>query len=265
MLGVSRSGYYAWAGRAESARAREGRWLRHWIVEVHRRSRATYGAPRIWAELQELGIRTSRKRIARLMREAGVRGLHRPRRRGPRPDPSSKMAPDLVGRRFRPARPDRIWAADITEFPTTAGIVYLAVVLDLCSRMVVGWSIDRHMRTELVIEALEMATGRRRPSPGLVHHSDRGPQYTSLVFGEALDRAGILRSMGRVGTPADNAVVESFFDTLKLEVLLDGAPPSLEGARTRLFEWIEVFYNRQRRHTTLGGVSPVEFERRLIG
>jgi transposase InsO family protein len=175
------------------------------------------------------------------------------------------MAPDLVGRRFRPARPDRIWAADITEFPTTAGIVYLAVVLDLCSRMVVGWSIDRHMRTELVIEALEMATGRRRPSPGLVHHSDRGPQYTSLVFGEALDRAGILRSMGRVGTPADNAVVESFFDTLKLEVLLDGAPPSLEGARTRLFEWIEVFYNRQRRHTTLGGVSPVEFERRLIG
>jgi putative transposase len=264
VLGVSRSGYYAWAGRAQSARARRARWLRDRIVEVHGRSRGTYGAPRIFAELRELEIRTSRKRVAALMREAGIRGLHRPRRPRPRPDPASKMIPDLVGRRFRPAEPDRIWAADITEFPTTAGIVYLAVVLDLCSRMVVGWAIERHMRTELVIQALSMATNRRAPGAGLIHHSDRGPQYTSLVFGQALERVGIARSMGHVGTPADNAVVESFFDTLKLEVLIDGTPSTLESARATLFEWIEIFYNRQRRHTTLGGVSPFDFERRLV-
>jgi putative transposase len=263
VLGVSSSGYYAWRARPESARGAGDRRLRDAIVEVHRRSRGTYGAPRIWAELHELGIRTGRKRVARLMREAGVRGLHRARRRRPRPDPRSHAIPDLVGRRFRPSQVDRIWAADITEIATARGTAYLAVVMDLCSRMIVGWAFARHVRSELVIDALEMATGRRRPASGLVHHSDRGPQYTSLVFGEALGRAGIARSMGRVGTPADNAVVESFFDTLKLEVLLDGPPPTFEMARAMLFEWIEVFYNRQRRHTTLGGVSPIEFERRL--
>ena len=263
VLGVSRSGYYAWAGRAESARARRARWLRDRIVEVHGRSRGTYGAPRIFAELRELEIRTSRKRVAALMREAGIRGLHRSRRRRPRPDPASAAIPDLVARRFRPARIDRIWAADITEFPTTAGIVYLAVVLDLCSRMVVGWAIERHMRTELVVQALEMAVGRRQPAAGLIHHSDHGSQYGSLVFGQTLERAGIARSMGRVGTPADNAVVESFFDTLKLELFLDARLLSFESVKALLFEWIEVFYNRQRRHTTVGAVSPLEFERRL--
>ena len=263
VLGVSRSGYYAWAGRAESARVREDRRLRLTIIEAHRRSRGTYGAPRIFAELRELEVRTSRKRVARLMREAEIRGLHRPRRRRSRPDPSSRSIPDLVRRRFRPARPDRIWAADITELPTAQGTVYLAVVMDLCSRMIVGWSLARHVRAELVIEALEMATGRRQPGPGLVHHSDRGPQYTSLVFGQALERARIARSMGRVGTPADNAVVESFFDTLKLELFFDRSLPGLDQARSTLFEWIEIFYNRQRRHTTLGDISPFEFERRL--
>jgi putative transposase len=263
VLGVSRSGYYAWRTRPASARAQGDRRLAAAIEEAHRRSRGTYGAPRIWAELRELEIRTSRKRIARLMREAGIRGLHRPRRRRPRPDPGARSIPDLVGRRFRPAEIDRVWAADITEIPTAQGIAYLAVVIDLCSRMVVGWAIDRHMRTELVIDALEMATTRRRPAAGLVHHSDRGAQYTSLVFGQALGRAGIVRSVGRVATPADNAVVESFFDTLKLELFLEGPLRPLETARTLLFEWIEVFYNRQRRHTTLGCVSPFDFERRL--
>ena len=263
VLGVSRSGYYAWAGRVESARAREGRWLRDRIVQIHGRSRGTYGAPRILAELRELEIRTSRKRVAALMREAGIRGLHRPRRRRPRPDPVSAAIPDLVARRFRPAGIDRIWAADITEIGTAQGTAYLAVVLDLCSRMVVGWTFDRHMRTELVVQTLETALGRRHVGAGLIHHSDHGSQYGSLVFGETLERAGIARSMGRVGTPADNAVVESFFDTLKLELFLDARLRSFEATRSALFEWIEVFYNRQRRHTTLGAISPLEFERRL--
>jgi putative transposase len=264
VLGVSRSGYYASIGRAESARASGDRRLRGVIVEVHHRSRGTYGSPRVWAELHELGVRTSRKRVARLMREAQVRGLHRPRRRRPRPDPAARAIPDLVGRRFRPTHPDRVWAADVTEIPTAGGILHLAVVIDLCSRMIVGWSIGRQVRTDLVVDAVEMATTRRRPAPGLVHHSDRGAQYTSLAFGEALGRAGIVRSMGRVATPADNAVVESFFDTLKLELLLDGPFPTFEAARATLFEWIEVFYNRQRRHTTLGCVSPLDFERGLV-
>jgi putative transposase len=263
VLGVSRSGFYAWRSRLPSARVQGDRRLEAAILECHLRSRGTYGAPRIWAELRELEIRTSRKRIARLMREAGIRGLHRPRRRRARPDPEAWAIPDLVGRRFRPIEPNRVWAADITEIRTLQGTAYLAVVMDLCSRRVVGWAFDRHMRTELVIDAFEMATGRRQPASGLVHHSDRGPQYTSLIFGEALERAGIIRSMGRAGTPADNAVVESFFDTLKLELFLDERLPTFEGARAKLFEWIEVFYNRKRRHTTLGGVSPLEFERRL--
>jgi putative transposase len=135
--------------------------------------------------------------------------------------------------------------------------------MDLCSRMIVGWAVARHVRAELVVDALEMATTRRRPASGLVHHSDRGSQYTSVVFGAALERAGIVRSMGRVGTPADNAVVESFFDTLKLETMIDGPFSSREAVTATLFEWIEVFYNRQRRHTTLGSVSPFEFETRL--
>jgi putative transposase len=265
VLGVSRSGYYAWRARPASARAADDRRLGTAIVQIHRRSRCTYGAPRIWAELQELGIRTSRKRVARLMREEQIRGLHRRRRRRPRPDPAAGAIPNLVGREFRPAEPNRIWAADITEIPAAGGPAHLAVVMDLCSRMIVGWAIDRHMRTELVIDALEMATTRRRPAAGLVHHSDRGAQYTSLLFGQALERAGIVRSMGRVATPADNAVIESFFDTLKLELFLDERLPTFEEARARLFEWIEIFYNRQRRHTTLGAVSPHEFERRLIG
>lgn len=263
VVGVSRSGYYAWRARPASARAKADGRLRMVIVQVHHRSRGTYGAPRIYAELRELEVRTSRKRVARLMREAEIRGLHRRRRRRPRPDPASAAIPDLVARRFRPAEPNRIWAADITEIPTLQGTAYLAVVMDLCSRMVVGWAFDRHMRTELVIDALEMATGRRRPASGLVHHSDRGAQYTSLVFGQALERAGIARSVGRIATPADNAVVESFFDTLKLELFLDAPLPAFQTARAQLFEWIEVFYNRMRRHTTLGSVSPFEFERRL--
>ena len=260
-IGVSPSGYYAWRGRSESSRALRDRQLTARIVAIHLRSRRTYGAPRIHAELHDLGISSSRKRVARLMRSAGVRGLHHPRRRRPRPDPRAGIVPDLVERRFRPADPDRIWAADITDVPTAQGSLHLAVVMDLYSRMIVGWAMASHLRADLVIDALEMATARRRPGPGLVHHSDRGPQYTSMVFGQALGRAGILPSVGRVGSPADNAVVESFFDTMKLETLTDRSYPSLEAAKARLFEWIEVFYNRQRRHTTLGG-SPLQFERR---
>jgi putative transposase len=232
------------------------------IAQVHERSRMTYGAPRIWAELRDEGIRVGRKRVARLMREEGLRGKHHPRRVLSRDQEDVPPAPDRVGRCFRPPVPDRIWGADITYVPTVQGFLHLSVVMDLYSRMVVGWAIAPHLRTELVVDALDMAIGRRRPTSGLIHHSDRGPQYTSLVFGRRLEEAGIVPSMGRPGTPADNAVIESFFDTLKLELLEGLVYPSYASASSAIFEWIEVFYNRQRRHSTLGYLSPAEFERR---
>jgi putative transposase len=262
VLGVARAGYYAWACRPPSDRSRSDALLGEQIRQIHDRSRGTYGAPRIHAELRlGLGVHVSRKRVARIMCEHGLQGVHRRRRGGlTRRDPAATPAPDLVQRRFAPPGPDQLWVADITQQRTDQGWLYLAVVLDAFSRRVVGWSMADHLRTELVLDALEMAISQRQPPPGLVCHSDHGCQYTSFAYGRRLHASGLVASMGTVGDALDNAVAESFFATLECE-LLDRYPwPTRTGLRTAIFDFIEVFYNRQRRHSTLDYASPVSYE-----
>jgi putative transposase len=262
VLGVARAGYYAWACRPPSDRDRSDALLGEQIRQIHARSRGTYGAPRIHAELRlGLAIHVSRKRVARLMREYGLQGVHRRRRGGlTRRDAAATPAPDLVQRRFVPPGPDQLWVADITQQHTDQGWLYLAVILDAFSRRVVGWSMTDHLRTELVLDALEMAISQRQPPPGLICHSDHGCQYTSFAYGRRLHASGLIASMGTVGDALDNAVAESFFATLECE-LLDRYPwPTRAGLRTAIFDFIEVFYNRQRRHSTLDYASPVSYE-----
>ena len=261
MLGVSRSGYYAWRNRPPSERTSFDAVLSHKIETIHRNSRATYGAPRIHAELRAIGIRCSRKRVARLMRRARLRGSLRGRRmKTTHRAALQQAAPDLVGRNFVSEEPDRLWVADITYVRSKEGFVYLAFILDVCSRRVVGWSMATHLRTEIVVDALQMAIARRKPAPGLVHHSDRGGQYTSLSFSKRLEDEGLLPSMGRVGSAYDNALAESFLATLKTELLYRNTWPTRRAARTAIFEYIEGFYNTRRRHSALGYLSPAEFE-----
>ncbi len=237
------------------------------IEGIHRESRGTYGSPRVHAELRANGLRCSRKRVARLMREAGLEGCHRRRRRrsltSRDPSMAPAAAPDLVERKFGAEGPDELWVADISYVPSREGFVYLAAVLDAYSRRVVGWSMKNHLRTELVMEALEMALWRRDPAPGLVHHSDRGSQYASLSFGKRLEEAGILPSMGSVAECFDNALIESFFATLKSELVHHRGSFVLdrEATRTEIFEYIECFYNPLRRHSSLGYASPIDYER----
>jgi putative transposase len=232
------------------------------IETIHRNSRATYGAPRVHAELRAIGIRCARKRVARLMRQAKLRGCLRGRRMRTTHRISLKQAaPDLVGRNFAAVEePDRLWVADITYVRSREGFLYVAFILDACSRRVVGWSMATHLRTELVVDALQMAIARRKPAPGLVHHSDRGVQYTSLSFGKRLEEEGLVPSMGRVGTAYDNALAESFIATLKTELLYRASWPTRQAARTAIFEYVEGFYNTRRRHSALGYVSPAEYE-----
>ena len=263
MLGVSRSGYSAWRTRAPSARARANQELTRHIREVHEQSRGTYGAPRIWAELRDRGVVCSRKRVARLLRLAGRQGCHR--RKGPTPSrrtPAASPAPDLVQRHFTAAAPDRLWVADITYIPTWAGFRSLAVVLDVHSRRIVGWAMADHLRSALVIEAVEMAVWRRRPTAGVIHHSDQGSQYTSLAFGRRLREAGLLGSMSSRGDCFDNATAESFFATLACELLARHRFPTRSAARLALFDYIEGFSNTHRRHSALGYLSPAAYERR---
>jgi transposase InsO family protein len=261
MLRVSTSGYYEQRGRPPSARARADQELTVQIREIHTISRGTYGAPRIFDELR-LGrsVRCGRKRVARLMRAANLCGVYRRRRKHARPLPP--VHEDLVRRCFLADAPDRLWLTDITEHPTREGKVYLAAVLDVFSRRIVGWSIADHLRAELVVDALEMARWRRRPAPGrTVLHSDRGSQYTSWAFGHRLRAAGLLGSMGRVGSAYDNAMMESFFGTLQRE-LLDRRPwQTRKELTSAIFEWIEAWYNPHRRHTAIGSLSPVAYER----
>ena len=266
MLGVSRSGYYAWRSRPPSERARFDAVLSVKIETIHRNSRATYGVPRVHAELRAIGLSCSRKRVARLMRRANLRGCLRGRRMKTTYRMAlQQAAPDLLGRNFASQEPDRLWVADITYVRSQEGFIYLSFILDACSRKVVGWSMATHLRTELVIDALQMAIARRKPSPGLVHHSDRGVQYTSVSFGKRLEDGGLLPSMGRVGSAYDNALAESFVATLKTELLYRNAWPTRRAARTAIFEYIEGFYNTRRRHSALGYLSPAEFEEvRLI-
>ena len=263
VLGVSRAGFYAWRSRPPSARAVADQALTAQIRAIHERSRGTYGAPRVHAELRlDHGVGVGRKRVARLMGSAGLVGCHRRRRRGlTHRDPQAAPAPDLVGRRFTADEPNRVWTADITYIPTWSGWLYLAVVLDVFSRRVVGWAMADHLRTELVVDALDMAIWNRRPAAGLVHHSDQGCQYTSLAFGRRLREAGLVGSMGTVGDCYDNAVTESFFATLECELLDRSRFATRTQARTAVFDYLEGFYNPRRRHSTLGQLSPVDYER----
>ena len=265
VLGVSRSGYYDWRNRPPSRRERENATLTERIREIHHRSRGTYGYPRVHAELRALKVRCNRKRVARLMRKDRLQGCMRgPRRkRTTRQDPFAIPAPDLVERNFCATAPNRLWTADITYLLTEEGFLYLAFILDVYSRKVVGWSMANHLRSELVAAALEMALRRRNPSAGLIHHSDRGSQYTALSFGKKLDEAGITPSMSRIGSALDNAISESFISTLKCEIGMSRYP-TRQAARASVFEFIELFYNRERRHSSLGYLSPAEYEQAIL-
>ena len=268
VLKVSKSGYYDWRNRPPSARDRSDAMLTEKITHIHRESRETYGAPRVHAELRSLGVRCARKRVARLMRAASLIGCGgRKRIRTTRRDTVERApaAPDLVKRNFVPEAPDRLWVADITYARSWEGWLYLAFVLDTFSRKVVGWSMANHLRTELVLDALNMAIHNRRPSPGLVHHSDRGSQYTSVEFGGRLKEAELLPSMGSAADAYDNALAESFISTLKRELLHRHSWPSKESVRVGIFEYIECFYNPRRRHSSLGQMSPVEYEQARLG
>jgi len=262
VLAVSRSGFHAWERRAPSQRAVEDARLGERIRQSHARGRGTYGAPRVHADLRRQGVRVGRKRVERLMRSAGLSGLAKRRKgkttirvRGVR------VACDLVERDFNAEAPNRLWLADIKEIPTWEGKLYLASVLDCFSRRVVGWAMRDDMRAELVVEALEMAVSRRRPEGGLIHHSDQGSQYVSLAFGQRCRQAGIAQSMGSKGDCYDNAAIESYHASLEKDLLRRRSLRTRQEARTALFDYIEVFYNRARLHSTLGHRSPQEFER----
>lgn len=263
VMSVSRAGFYAWSGREPSARAREDERLTHRIREIHRENRGVYGSPRIHAELRLADrVHVGRKRVERLMRAANITGLA-PKKKGRTTVrvPGVRVCEDLLDRNFLSGAPNRMWVADITYLRTWEGWLYLAAVQDLFSRKIVGWSMADHMRTELVTDALEMALDRRAPDPGLIHHSDQGGQYVSLALGQKARMAGIAQSMGSKGDCFDNAVAESFFATLKKELVHRRAWPTKAELRGEVFEYIEIFYNRQRRHTHLGQRSPAEYER----
>lgn len=263
VLGVSTSGYYTWRQRGPSARQRRDSALLARIDASHRASRGTYGRPRIHADLLDEGWCVSAKRVARLMRDNGIRGVSRRRwicttRRAVRVRP----APDLVERDFRSDEPDRLYVADITYIPTWAGFLYLAVIVDACTRFVAGWSMSTHLRTELVIDALNMALFRRQPGE-VIHHSDQGSQYTSIAFGQRCREAGVRPSMGSVGDCFDNAMCESFFATLECELIDRCTFRSQPEARNAVFDYIEGFYNTRRRHSSIGYLSPTDYERKI--
>lgn len=260
-LGVSPSGYYAWRKRPLSPRARADVELTAQIQVIHRESRGTYGAPRIHAELAAQGLHVGRKRVARLMRRAGVYGVSRRRQfRTTVRAEAARPAPDLVDRQFQTTGPDRLWVADITYVPTWAGFLYLAVVLDAWSRRVIGWAMETHLRTELVLDALDMAVATRRPTR-VIHHSDQGCQYTSLEFGRRCREACVRPSMGSVGDAYDNALCESFFATLECELLDRHRFRTQAEARLAVFDFIEGWYNPRRRHSALDYLSPMVYER----
>jgi putative transposase len=268
-LGVSTAGFYAWrhAQTHPCQRRRDDTELVERIREIHRISRRSYGSPRVFDELKlGEGRRVGRKRIERLMRINGIVGIHKRRRGCTRRDPETRPSDDLVNRQFSPDGPDRLWCADVTEHSTGDGKVYLAVVLDAWSRRVVGWSIADHMRAELVVDALQMAAWRRRPTAGqTVHHSDHGSQYTSWAFGRRLRAAGVLGSMGSIGDAFDNAMAESFFSILQRELLDTQSWATRRQLALAVFEWIEAWYNPRRRHTGIGSISPIDFEAARAG
>ena len=261
VLGVSKAGFYAWRDRPPSAHAQADAALLARVRTVHATSRQTYGAPRVHADLRQRGERHGRKRIARLMRGAGLLGASH-RHGGPRTtrrDHDARPAPDLVDRNFTASGPNQLWVADIIYVPTAAGFLYLAIVLDAWSRKIVGWSMANHLRTELVLDAMEAAIGQRRPS-SVIHHSDQGCQYTSVAFGKRCGEAGVRPSMGTVGDAYDNAMAESFFSTLEAELLSRRRFVSQAEARMACFSYIEGWYNPVRLHSGLGYRSPMTYE-----
>jgi putative transposase len=261
LLGVSRSGFHAWERRPPSDRALADAWLIERIATIHQQSRGTYGARRVHAALRQQGVHVGRKGVERLMRAQRLSGaVPRKRARTTIRVAGVRAAADLVGRDFVPSGPNQLWVADIKYIPTAAGWLYLAAVVDCFSRRVVGWSMRDDLRAELVVDALEMAVARRRPAPGLVHHSDQGSQYVSLLFGERCREAGIEISIGCTSAH-DNAVAESFFASLTKDLLRRSSLCSRAGARTAVFDYIETFYNPIRLHSTLDYLSPVDYER----
>ncbi len=261
ILGVSRSGYYAWRDRSPSARSIADAALTDRIKAIHADSRATYGAPRIHAELVDEGVQVGRKRIERLMKATGIAGVSR--RKAARTtfrDERVRPACDLVDRNFYADAPDQLWVADITYIPTWAGFLYLAVVLDAFSRRIVGWAMGHSLKAQLVLDALNMALTQRRPAD-VIHHSDQGSQYTSVAFGLRCKEAGVRPSMGSVGDAYDNAMCESFFATLECELLDRRKFQTKAAARMAIFQFIEGWYNPGRRHSALGYQSPVNYER----
>ena len=261
-LGVSRSGFYAWSNRSPSARSMADGDLAGRIKIIHQASRQIYGAPRIHAELADAGVHVGRKRVERLMKAAGLKGVSR--RRGTRTtirDERLRPASDLVDRNFYAHEPNVLWVADITYVPTWAGFLYLAVVLDAFSRRIVGWAMGHNLKAQLVIDAMNMAIGQRKPR-NVIHHSDQGAQYTSVAFGLRCKEAGVRPSMGSVGDAYDNAMCESFFATLECELLDRRKFQTKAEARMAIFEFIEGWYNPARRHSALGYQSPIAYERR---
>jgi putative transposase len=263
VLDVSPSGFYAWLKRGPSKRRQADVALGDRIEALHRASRETYGRPRIQADLRDENIFASDKRVARLMRERNIQGATR--RKGFKTtirDKDARPAPDLVNRKFTAAAPNQLWVADITYVPTQAGFLFLAVVLDVFSRRVVGWAMATHMRAELVVDALEMALHYRKPR-SVIHHSDQGSQYTSIAFSKQCDGAGVRPSMGSIGDCYDNAMCESFNAILECELLVKHRFKTQREAALAVFDFIEGFYNLRRRHTSIGNISPVEYERRM--
>ena len=260
VLGLSSSGYYAWSQRLASRRAQSNAVLTRTLRTIHSASRGTYGVPRVHAELAADGVRIGRNRIARLMRAAGIAGVSRRRFVTTTVRDAGRPAPDLVERTFVARMPNKLWVADITYIPTWSGFLYLAIVLDVFSRRIVGWSMSTTLHTAVVLDALSMALTMRR-AKGVIHHSDQGSQYTSLAFGRRCREAGVRSSMGSVGDCYDNAMAESFFATLECELLARHRFRTQAEARTAVFGFIEGFYNPERRHSSLGYLSPVAFER----
>lgn len=258
---VSRSGYYAWSTRPESRRSRENRELAQEIAEIHRESNGIYGSPKVHGELRRRGKRHGKNRVARLMRKDGLYAkTKRKFRVTTDSNHNQPVAPNLLNREFNPARPNQAWVSDITYIWTAEGWLYLAVIMDLYSRTIVGWSMAERMTRELVMDALVLAAKRRNPPRGMLHHSDRGSQYASEDFQELLLKYGMICSMSRTGNCWDNAPAESFFSILKRELVFHNRYQSRAQARQSIFDYIERFYNRRRIHASLGYVTPIEFE-----
>lgn len=261
VLGVSRSGYYAWIDRPEAARRKADEQLVVEIAAAHKRSRATYGSPRVHSELRSRGFRVGRKRIERLMRERGIQARRKRRfRRTTDSKHANPIAPNVLARKFAVKSPNVVWVADVTSIWTNEGWTFLAVILDLFARRVVGWAASQTNDAVLALAALDHALGGRNPSPGLMHHSDRGSPYASGEYQQALAKRGIVASMSRKGDCWDNAVAESFFATIKAELIEHEEYATHGTAVASIADYIERFYNPQRRHSHLGHVSPIEFE-----